>query len=407
MTPPSHEAEGAATGHRTLLQFPTFGPEGLSVRLESAATADGPDTYLTLYARNNDIVLYLGLDWKSGEVIASKCTAGEWLDKLTLSAALTGGNAQVGLAIRPGTITVEIDGRHLLDWPLEVFFTQVATMQAAGLWDLEYAEAANAGAPMPAEVLPVLPVENDLGTTLQKDLIFDFGMHNGDDADFYLKKGFRVVSVDANPTLCSIAATRYKEEIDAGRLTVCNVGVAPTRGELSFYINKAISEWSSFDREIASRGHPVAELKVQTARPEDFFKAFGVPYYCKIDIEGFDRLVVDGIVRLPVKPLYVSFENGAERDFEALVNAGYTAFQMVEQSVIPQVKLPQPSAEGASISHEFQAGSSGPFGRDLDGGWIGVEEMRTQLAEHHRELAARTDRGYDWWDLHARHRDAV
>ncbi len=406
MNSQSHEAETAITGPRFFLQLPAFGPEGLAIRLGASANTAGADTYLALHTRSNDIVLYLGIKWVECEVVLSKCIAGDWLDNMTQGIALTGGKARVGITIRPTAITVEIDRGHLLDWPLDGSFTDLSSMHVSGSWVLESTESADAGLPLPESVLPDLPVENDLLASSQDDLIFDFGMHNGDDTDFYLKKGFRVVAVDANPTQCSIAAIRFKDALESKRLIVCNIGVAPARGNLAFYINKGISEWSSFDRDIASRGHPVVEVKVRTARPEDFFKAFGVPHYCKIDIEGFDRLVVDGILKLPVKPRYVSFENGELRDFEALVTAGYTAFQLVEQSVVPGVTLPQPSAEGASISHTFASGSSGPFGRDLDGGWTGVEEMRTQLAAHHRDLAARSERGYDWWDLHARHRNA-
>ena len=32
-------------------------------------------------------------------------------------------------------------------------------------------------------------------------IIFDIGMHCGEDTDFYLKKGFTVVGVEANPEL--------------------------------------------------------------------------------------------------------------------------------------------------------------------------------------------------------------
>ncbi|MEX1115798.1 MAG: FkbM family methyltransferase [Akkermansiaceae bacterium] len=406
MNPPPHEAEASATGHRILLQFPAFGPRGLALKLDSQASAGGQDTYIALHSRSNDIVLYLGIDWHKQEIVLSKRIDGEWLDQFTQNVSLGGDQAQIGLVIRPAAITVEIDGVRQLDWPLEVMFTEVSSLHASGSWVLESSESSGADLPLPDTVLPDLPVENELLATLQEDLIFDFGMHNGDDTDFYLKKGFRVVSVDANPTLCAIAAVRFKDTIGGSRLKVCNIGVAPARGVLSFFINKSISEWSSFDRDIASRGHPVVEVKVRTARPEDFFRAFGVPYYCKIDIEGFDRLVVDGILKLPVKPRYVSFENGELRDFEALVTAGYTAFQLVEQSVVPEVILPLPTAEGANVSHTFASGSSGPFGRDLDGGWIGVEDMRTRLAAHHRDLAARTERGYDWWDLHARYQNA-
>lgn len=34
-----------------------------------------------------------------------------------------------------------------------------------------------------------------------RDLIFDIGANNGDDTAFYLKKGFRVVAIEADPAL--------------------------------------------------------------------------------------------------------------------------------------------------------------------------------------------------------------
>ncbi len=33
-------------------------------------------------------------------------------------------------------------------------------------------------------------------------LIYDVGMHNGADTDYYLKKGAKVVSIEADPQLC-------------------------------------------------------------------------------------------------------------------------------------------------------------------------------------------------------------
>jgi hypothetical protein len=36
-------------------------------------------------------------------------------------------------------------------------------------------------------------------TQMDENLIFDVGMHKDEDADFYLKKGFPVIGVEANP----------------------------------------------------------------------------------------------------------------------------------------------------------------------------------------------------------------
>jgi hypothetical protein len=36
---------------------------------------------------------------------------------------------------------------------------------------------------------------------MQDLLVFDIGCHRGEDSDFYLQKGFRIVAVEANPAL--------------------------------------------------------------------------------------------------------------------------------------------------------------------------------------------------------------
>ncbi len=394
----------ANTDHRILVQQPVHGPEGFSAELEATPHPGDGGTYLALHARSNDIVLYLGIQWQDGEVVFSRCIGGEWIDRMSRPSAFGSGPVRISFDLRPGAILVKVGDGGTVEWRMADFRNEVFSLHACGDWKILASGTSDADVNAPEVILPDLPAGDRLNEPPRRDLIFDFGMHNGDDTDFYLRKGFHVVAVEANPTLCALGVSRFAAEIAEGRLTICNVGVAPARGELTFYINRAITEWSSFDREIASRGHPVSEVKVLAARPEDFFKAFGVPYYCKIDIEGFDRLVVDAVAKLPVKPGYVSFENGAPRDFELLAAAGYDSFLLVEQSAIPQVSLPIPSREGIGIEHAFPSGSSGPFGLDLAGEWLGVEETRAMLEKHHHELAERAERGYDWWDLHARHR---
>ena len=51
----------------------------------------------------------------------------------------------------------------------------------------------------------------------QDDLIYDIGAHKGDDAAFYLAKGFRVISVEAHPTHASVIRRRFSSEIEDGR----------------------------------------------------------------------------------------------------------------------------------------------------------------------------------------------
>ena len=165
------------------------------------------------------------------------------------------------------------------------------------------------------------------------DLIYDVGMNNGDDTAYYLRRGFRVVAIEAAPAPVQRAEERFRREIAAGRLTLLNVAIAETDGTRPFWICDAHSDWSSFDRAIAAREgvahHPIA---VTCRRFRSVLEEFGVPYYLKIDIEGSDHLCVDALTPDDT-PKYLSLErgDGARTRLSRLAELGYTGFKCISQ----------------------------------------------------------------------------
>jgi len=228
-------------------------------------------------------------------------------------------------------------------------------------------------------------------------MIYDIGLHVGQDTDFYLKKGFRVVAVEASPVLAKLAAHRFAAAIVAGRLTIVNVGLGRFRGSFPFYVNRVHSEWSSFDRAVASRGHPVDEVTVPTNTIGAMLKSFGVPYYMKIDIEAYDRFVIEGLEGAAVLPHYLSIENGPLSQFEMILRLGYRRFKLIEQSSLEKTMAMLPAREGRAAEHCFPHGSSGPFGEEAAGDWLNTAAMRDALSAHH---AGDIPDG-EWYDLHA------
>lgn len=239
-----------------------------------------------------------------------------------------------------------------------------------------------------------------LGATAQPDLIYDIGLHIGQDTDFYLKKGFRVVAVEANPMLARMAADRFSAAIAEGRLTLLNAGLGQFTGSFPFYVNNVHNEWSSFDPNVASRGDPVEAVMVPTVTIGQMLDAFGVPYFMKIDIEAYDRFAVEGLQGRPVLPELLSIENGPMTQFELIAQLGFRRFKLVEQSGLRGTRAPLPAREGASIEHVFPSSSSGPFGDEAPGEWSDVATMRAALSAHH----ARPRIHGQWFDLHASRR---
>jgi FkbM family methyltransferase len=78
-------------------------------------------------------------------------------------------------------------------------------------------------------------------------LIFDIGMHKGEDTSHYLSAGFKVIAVEANPILADECRKKFADQIAKGNLTIVNAGIAKEEGVLPFYVNLHSSEWSSFD----------------------------------------------------------------------------------------------------------------------------------------------------------------
>lgn len=228
-------------------------------------------------------------------------------------------------------------------------------------------------------------------------LIFDLGMNNGDDTDFYLKRGHDVVAVEANPALCERGARRFAAAIGQGRLTIVHAAIWERSGETEFLVNLDNDHWSSLDPSWAGReGSACESISVRCVTLPELFGEFGVPHYLKIDVEGVDHVVLDQLRGAPLLPACVSVEDcrfGFEY-MKTLAACGYDGFKLLDQSTVAGRVDPE-------TGHLFPAGSSGPLGRDIEGEWLPygrmVEHYATTVRDHDgNRLAPRTR----WWDIH-------
>src|SRR5688572_26149772 len=124
--------------------------------------------------------------------------------------------------------------------------------------------------------------QGELTMSVQQKLIYDLGVHHGDDTEFYLRKGFQVIGVEADPMQYESVRNHLSEYIQDGRLTLLNVGIWESRGSLTFYRNLDNDHWSSFDANYGCReGSRFEQLKIPCVLIEDLLLKYGVPYYMK------------------------------------------------------------------------------------------------------------------------------
>lgn len=239
-------------------------------------------------------------------------------------------------------------------------------------------------------------------------LIYDVGANLGQDTRYYLDKGFTVLAIEADPELCAKLRVRFAEEILRDRLRVIEAGVGETHGTLPFYVNE-FSEWSSFKAQSKATerlSHRVMERPVVPLRA--LIARHGLPYYLKLDIEGFELPALKGMGA--ALPRYLSFEINPDwpQILEHLAALGYARFQLIRQGKDFLPLPPSPAREGRTHAVRFENAHSGPFGRDLTGPWhpraVIETTIETALAEARQRLQEGQQHG--WFDIHARHASA-
>jgi FkbM family methyltransferase len=224
-----------------------------------------------------------------------------------------------------------------------------------------------------------------------RDLIFDIGMHTGKDTGFYLRKGFRVVAVEANDALVADASERFADEIDAGRLTIHHVAIAEHEGTIDFFVNEQKDDWGTTSHAFVARNEALGTSHTKVEVPcvplQRIIEQHGVPYYAKIDIEGADVLCLAALLDFEERPEYVSIEATLDRfegvlaEFSHLWVLGYRRFKIVNQALHHAVRCPQPALEGLYVDQRFDGHMSGPFGEEAPGEWRDVESAWRRYRE--------------------------
>lgn len=215
------------------------------------------------------------------------------------------------------------------------------------------------------------------------DLIYDVGLHRGQDTDFYLKKGYRVVAFEADPANAAFCRERFKAAIADGRLTIVEGAISeesPSNGKpanVKFYRNEDHSLWGSTSVDWAVRNQVLGtKNEIISVAAVDFAEClarFGIPHYLKADIVGSESICLRALLKFANRPDYISIRSEKiifarlENEFDLLEQLGYHDFKAIKQDfdgVRPQL----PSKNGAKF-HDFEEGASGPFGEDTYGNW--------------------------------------
>lgn len=222
---------------------------------------------------------------------------------------------------------------------------------------------------------------------VNKNLIYDVGMHQGQDTDFYLKKGFTVVSFEANPQNVEICRKRFADQIAAKRLTIVEGAIvenAAPEQTARFYLNKDHSFWGSTSEDWAYRNEVMGTtnemIEVAAVNFARAIERHGMPFYLKADIVGSETICLRALLEFETKPEYISirsekviFERLLE-EFRLFERLGYDRFKAIQQDVSNQTTTFS-GADGQTVRHLFEEGGSGFFAEETVGRWKTKEQV--------------------------------
>jgi hypothetical protein len=223
----------------------------------------------------------------------------------------------------------------------------------------------------------------------------------------YLQAGFKVVAVEADPSLVTAATqnANFIPSLQNAQLTLLNFAIAPAQQTvpawLPFYMNKCTKEWNSFFSNVGCRSCAAPHGEDPTACiPQNVLatpcasvlQQHGIPKYFKLDIEGAEDGCYHALGQLPEasRPLYLSGEVTNDKLIDTYAQLGYKSFKIMRQ----------------------EGGHSGAWGdgvMDCRTGklWRSVDGARQELQQIHQKAANPADpcpgfaTGNVWYDVHA------
>lgn len=164
------------------------------------------------------------------------------------------------------------------------------------------------------------------------DLVFDVGANIGKKTKLYLSLGARVVAIEPQPHCC----IQLRKDFTGQKIFIVEMGLGSKPGKCKLGLCTQADTIASFSTEWQTKSRFSKtgyiwdkQIDVEMTTLQHLINQFGLPKFCKIDVENFEYEVLLGL-KQPIP--YISFEYAIEtihntfKCLEYLRSLGYKKF---------------------------------------------------------------------------------
>lgn len=143
------------------------------------------------------------------------------------------------------------------------------------------------------------------------DLVFDIGAHQGILTRIFLSLGANVVCVEPQDKEFNNLRIKFNPKIKKKKVILLNKALGKSEGRGYIMICDEVSTLSTLSSEwikksrFSNNYHWSKKQPIEITTLDALIKTYGVPKFCKIDVEGYELEVLEGLTQ---KIPFLSFE---------------------------------------------------------------------------------------------------